>query len=117
MNNDSAHSREFIEEMKKALLRERQDISSELKGLAHKEKGDFQANFPDYGRNDEESVSEFSDYEAANATTEAIEARLKDIEAAIERIERGTYGTTDEGEIIPEARLRANPAATTLVGK
>ncbi|OGD23547.1 hypothetical protein A2Z10_00655 [Candidatus Azambacteria bacterium RBG_16_47_10] len=39
---------------------------------------------------------------------------LEDIDAALERIEKGTYGTCEAcGQAIDEARLEANPAART----
>lgn len=111
------HSPEFVNEMKTALDREAQEVRDKLTRLAHKDEGDYQADFPDYGRNEEENASEVADYQATFATTEAIEARLEELEAALKRIEEGTYGLTAEGEEIPEDRLRANPAATTLVTK
>ncbi|MEX1112674.1 MAG: TraR/DksA family transcriptional regulator [Candidatus Andersenbacteria bacterium] len=111
------HSPEFIQEMKMALQEEEQDVRAKLERLARKEEGDYQADFPDYGRKDEENASEVADYQASYATTEALEARLEEVGAALKRIEAGTYGATGDGEEIPEDRLRANPAATTLVVK
>jgi RNA polymerase-binding transcription factor DksA len=110
-----AHSPEFIAEMKQRLEAEREMLAKELKTVAHEQAGDFTADFPDYGRNEEDNATEMADFVATAATTEATEARLKEIEAAIERIEAGTYGKTSEGELIPEERLRANPAATTII--
>ena len=112
--NTQAHSHEFIEEMKQRLLEEKKQLSKGLDNLAHKENGDFQANFPEYGRNEEENVTEMADYAALNATTEAAETRLKEVDDALRSIAEGTYGVTKNGEMIPEDRLRANPAANTL---
>lgn len=112
--NTQSHSPEFIEEMKQRLLVEKAQLSKGLGALAHKENGDFQANFPDYGRNEEENVTEVADFAALNATTEAAEARLKEVDQALESIDNESYGVTKEGELIPQDRLRANPAATTL---
>ena len=42
--------------------------------------------------------------------------RLKDIERALEKIEEGTYGLSDEsGEKIPQGRLEAAPEAIRTV--
>ena len=112
--NTQAHSQAFIEEMRGRLLEEREQLTKGLGALAHKENGDFQANFPDYGRNEEENVTEVADFAALNATTEAAEARLKEVDQALASIENGSYGVTPEGELIPEDRLRANPAAASL---
>ena len=110
-----SHSPEFIAEMKQKLEAERQKLTQELGTVAHKHDGDFSANYPDYGRNEEDNASEVADFVATAATTEAGEARLKEVEQALERIEAGTYGTTSDGELIPEDRLRANPAAPTII--
>ncbi len=113
--NHSHYSVEFIQEMQARLEDERQKIKSELNQDAHQEHSDYVANFPEYGRTDEENVSEIADYTTLNATTEALESRLDDVNSALNRISNGTYGVTDSGDIIPEERLRANPAANTLV--
>lgn len=49
------------------------------------------------------------------AVRDAITDRLRDVDAAIERIVDGTYGVTAAGEEIPEEVLRSNPAITTLI--
>lgn len=113
--NTTSHTTEFIEEMKQALTKEKEQLTEELEKRANESEGDFQAKYPEYGRNEEENVTEIADYQAIASTTEQSEGRLKEIEETFERIEEGTYGVTQDGEEIPEARLRANPAATTLV--
>ena len=115
MTNQNSHSEAFIKEMEQALTDEKGKLEAQLKSHARQEHGDYQANHPEYGRNEEENADEVADFIVANATTEAEEARLKNINAALDRIADGTYGVTKEGELIPEARLRANPAATTVV--
>lgn len=102
------HTQAFIEEMKQQLLEERKTLSGEV---------EESANFPDYGRSEEENATEVADYQALAATNTAVTERLEEINAALERIEKQTYGVTEDGEVIPEGRLRANPAATTLVAK
>ncbi len=43
-------------------------------------------------------------------------ARLRTVDAALERVERGTYGRCERcGASIPEGRLSARPEATTCV--
>lgn len=109
------HSTEFIEEMKQALLAEKTKLEQELGGSAHKQEGNYVADFPVYGQGEEDNATEIADYTAASAVTEAKESRLREVNAALTRIEEGKYGLTHNGEIIPEKRLRANPAATALV--
>lgn len=111
----SSHSEEFIAEMRQRLTAERDQLRSRLGSHAHSDHGDFVATAPEYARHEEENAMEAAEQVALEGITEAEEARLKEIEAALGRIESGTYGLTAAGELIPEARLRANPAATTLV--
>lgn len=113
----TSHSAEFIAEMRQKLEAEQRDLQKRLGIIAHKgEESGFEADFVEYGRNDEENANEIADTVALSATTEAMEARLKEIEEALERVEKGAYGVSDSGELIPEGRLRANPAATTTIG-
>ena len=117
--NQAAHSPEFIDEMKKSLVEEQATLESELASLAHKTgtpgSGNYEANFPEYGRHDEENVTETADFLALQSTTETLEKRLAEVRSALQRIEEGTYGVNGEGELIPEDRLRANPAADDVV--
>ncbi len=117
MNTESGHNGAFIEEMKQVLLAEQERIQKELGQIAHEDHKDYIADVPEYERNDEVNAMEAADYANQSATTETIQVRLKEIQEALERIGAGTYGKTEEGELIPEERLRANPAATTLVKK
>lgn len=115
MTQGSQHTPEFIEEMKTALLTEKNELEKELKELAHKESGEYETNYPDYERDEEANAMEMADFEGLNATTKLAQARLEEVGQALTSIEAGQYGVTQEGELIPEDRLRANPAAKTLV--
>lgn len=109
-------------EFKKLLLAEKARIEGELAGIAHKNpeiKGDWEPSAPNLNNpaadpNDvADSIEEFE----GNAAVEVeLEARLMEIDTALARIEVGTYGICRIGkEEIEEARLRANPAATTCI--
>jgi len=100
------HNQQFIEEMKQLLTAEKANLEREITR---------EEQFPEYGRHDDENAAEMADYSAAAATEETLEARLKEVDGALQRIVTGTYGQTENGELIPEERLRANPAAITLV--
>jgi RNA polymerase-binding transcription factor DksA len=109
------HSTSFIKEMKALIEEEKAKLEADLGQSAHRQEGNYVADFPVYGQDEEDNATEIADYTATSAVTEAKEARLRELQAALKRIEEGTYGRTDSGEYIPEKRLRANPAATTLV--
>ena len=101
--------------MKGKLEEERKQLQAELKGDSHVADGEYQANFPEYGRSEEENVTEMEDYQSILATTNAAKERLVEVEEALDRIHTNRYGVTDDGQEIPEDRLRANPAASTLI--
>lgn len=109
------HSPKFIQEMKDKLLLEKKELEAMLGREANTQQGDFVAKFEEYGRNAEENVTEVADYVAKQAAVDAGETRLHEVTKALGHIAEGTYGVTDKGELIPEDRLRANPAAATLV--
>jgi len=54
------------------------------------------------------------DYDERRATLATLETRFNDIQAALSKIDNGTYGVCEiSGEEIEEDRLDANPAART----
>ncbi len=99
------HTQEFINEMKARLEDEQSKLLHELD----------EEEIPEYGRSEEENVTEMEDYQSLVATTNAAKERLVEIEEALERINTNTYGVTEDGQEIPEDRLRANPAAKTRI--
>lgn len=101
------HSPEFIQEMNLQLKAEKDRLEQELRTIGSK--------FPEYGRNEEDNATEIADYQATSATESTLEERLRNVTDALNRIKIGTYGITENGQIIPEQRLRANPAATTII--
>lgn len=113
---------ENTSEFKTLLLAEKTRIERELSGVAHKNpeiQGDWEASAPDLNNpaadpNDvADSIEEFE----GNAAIEVeLEARLMEVDAALARIETGTYGLCRIcKKPIEEARLHANPAAGTCI--
>jgi RNA polymerase-binding transcription factor DksA len=100
------HTPDFINEMKQRLLDERRTLTGEATQSEQ---------FPDYGRSEEENATEVADYEALQAANKAVTERIVEIDLALERIQKNTYGVTEDGVMISEGRLRANPAATTVI--
>ncbi len=61
-----------------------------------------------------EAADAVEEYEGRAAVEVTLENHLQNIDAALKRIENGTYGVCEiGGEAIEEDRLEANPAATT----
>ena len=111
-----------ISEFKNLLLAEKLRIENELSGVAHKNPeiaGDWEPSAPNLNNpaadpNDvADSIEEFE----GNAAVEVeLEASLMEIEAALVRVELGTYGHCRIcKKEIEEARLHANPAAVTCI--
>ena len=113
-----------IEELKQKLLAEKKVLESELSSIASpdpKMKGDWDTRFPNMGEKSdfasgalEEREDEIEEFATALSGEYSMESRLKEVNAALERMEKGTYGKCAKcGEDIPLERLQANPAAAT----
>jgi DnaK suppressor protein len=113
-----------IKEFHTLLLRER----ARLTGTLIEEKSEELEEAHDAGDNElsryatfdpgdnADSGSVLQDEERSELQQENVEAILRDIDHALERIEEGTYGISEmSGKPIPIARLRAIPWATMTV--
>ena len=112
----------FINECKALLESERALLVEELTTIADPDpaaKGDWNARFPKFevvetssssGREIEQD--EIEEYEMRLAEEQSLESRLLEVSKALERIQKGTYGTCKKcDKTIPTDRLKANPAA------
>jgi RNA polymerase-binding transcription factor DksA len=106
----------LVEESKKKLLEERQRLQTVLGHQGDLEgkgefPGDYKPKFSEVGREDGENASEVEQFANDLAVTEELEDKLMNVEAALKKIENGTYGTCEMGDQIEEDRLRAVPEA------
>jgi DnaK suppressor protein len=93
-----------FEAQRSALEEERSRLLSQIETISGSPAGDFDANFADHGQ-----VAAEQGENAALA--EALRDGLSQVEAALHRIEQGTYGVCDVcGDAIGEARLEALPS-------
>jgi len=107
-----------MEELKKQLLDEKKRLEGELGRLATKEGAeDYEAKFEDLGRSEEDNAEEVENYAANLSITDTLEKNLKEVNDALERIEKGTYGICTECEKnkIRIERLEAYPAARKCI--
>ena len=114
--NNSELDQEFIEQQKQRL----QDLKSELErvrdGLQEDER--FRAEEEgDFTEHDSGDMSQSLFTREVDATVERqVERRLEHVERALQKIEEGTYGLSDDsGEPIPRGRLEAVPEAIRTV--
>lgn len=112
----------LIQKLNKQLLEEKAVLEKELKKIARKDpkmKDDWDAKFPQFTPEEsgshsslEESADEVEEYEVNLETEHAFETKLRDVNLALEKIEKSEYGACEKcGKEIPEDRLEANPAA------
>ena len=110
--------------LKQKLLAEKKILERELSSIATpdpKMKGDWDTRFPNMGEKSdfasgalEEREDEIEEYTTELSEEYSMESRLKEVNAALAGMQKGTYGKCAKcGEDIPLERLQANPAAAT----
>jgi len=105
-------NKKTIEEIKEKLLQEKKQILEDLKDISE----DDQVKFPDLGDKNDENAQEVSEYETNLVKDKVLESALKDIDSALERIEKGDYGICKYcHEEIGEKRLLARPVASACI--
>ena len=115
-----------LDKIKLKLETELAQIKSDLSQIAEPDKGDhapgeYVTKFPDYGEDEDSELTDYSpseveDYTRDLSVTGTLEKRLHEIEAALKRLNAGTYGICNKcGKQIPTDRLKINPEADTCV--
>lgn len=111
-----------LEELKKRLLEEQTRIQQELAAFAEKDpilKDDWDSKLPQFGdrtSEQDENQDEVEEYEDTLPVEHSLELRLRDINSALEKIGKGTYGACEKcGKEIELERLKADPEAKTCV--
>lgn len=64
----------------------------------------------------DEMADKFEEMEQTLAIQTTYENRLREVNTALERVEKGTYGKCNCGKDIPIERLEADPAASCMCG-
>ena len=108
-----------LEELRAALDAEADDLEEQLAEHGQKKAGDWQgtpAGF-DGGEPDVADAADAMEELATNVPlVEELETRLKEVKEALAKMDKGVYGICEKtGEEIPFKRLKANPAAKTVV--
>ena len=100
------YSQEFLDEMKQALIKEKNRLETDLADLhAHTEIGD----------DADESATEVEIDEVNQDLMATLTRALDMVNAALEKVDDGTYGVDEGGKVIGEERLRAMPWADKVV--
>lgn len=111
-----------LKQLKNQLLEEQKRIQKELADFAVKDpkiKGDWDTKLPQFGEHaseQDENEDEVEEYEDLLPVEHSLELRLRDINLALDNMQKGTYGICEIGhETIELERLKANPEARTCV--
>lgn len=105
-----------LEELKGMLLEEKNKLEGDLDKIAIKTDEGYKARVEDLGREEDDNAEEMEEKEANQGLINVLNDNLKEVDAALERMEEGTYGHCGNcNEEIPVERLRAYPAATSCV--
>jgi len=101
---------------KELLLAQRADLRAQLDTLRGGTVGRAEASAEHFGRPEDSTAQVSSARDLEFALDERENAELRLVEAALSRIEAGTYGQCiDCGEQIPSARLHAAPQALRCI--
>lgn len=108
-----------IEKFKNKLIKEKENIEKQLEKFAKKEKeipDNWSTRFPSFNGSEigsaalEKAADEVEEYSTLLPIEHSLELRLRDINLALNKIEKGKYGICEKcGEKIPEKRLKVTP--------
>ena len=113
-------NKNLIEELKKALEKEKSDIEEQLKKFATKDKklpGDWDTRFPNFNGGQgssrmETAADEVEEYSTLLPIEHNLEIRLENINSALGKVEKGKYGICEKCDKgIPVERLKISPEA------
>lgn len=114
-----AFSKEFLDKIKNLLLSEKIRLENELGKFTTKNKhvkGDYDAQFPEYGDKEDENAQEVAQYTADKPMEIALEKELRDVNKSLERLKKEDYGICKYcDKAIDEKRLLARPTSGACV--
>jgi len=120
-NISNGVNKKLVRELKEKLEKEKSQIEEELKKFAKKDeklKGDWDTIFPRWdgtasgGGRLETAADEVEEYSTLLSIEHSLELKLKNIDLALEKIEKGQYGRCEKcGKEIAEDRLKVSPEA------
>ena len=107
---------QFVEQQRERLQQLRAELTRIVRGMEEDQRDRAEAE-EDFTEHDSGDMSQSLFTRELDATVEQVaEKRLQSVERALEKIEEGTYGLSDEsGEQIPKGRLEAVPEAVYTV--
>lgn len=110
--------KKILAKIKANLAAEKKQVLNDLKNISNNKDRNLKARvkFPDFGDKPDENALEVGEYTTNLATEKVLKDSLRDIENALERIKKGTYGVCKYcHKEIGEKRLLARPVASACV--
>ena len=118
-------NKKLIRELKESLEKKKMEIEGGLEKFAKRDeklKGDWDTRFPRFNGGEagsaalEKAADEVEEYSTLLSIEYNLELRLKDINSALEKIEKGKYGVCEKcGKEIPIERLKIYPEARLCI--
>lgn len=112
-------SKDILKQITDKLETEKKRLEDELAKFASKnakEEGDYEAEFPEYGDEEDDNALEVSDYSNKLSLERALEEQLKDVNRSLDRIKEGTYGICHYcRKPIQEKRLLIRPESGACI--
>ena len=107
-------TKQAIEKIEIMLRAKKENLEKELSGFATKDsnvKGDWDSKYPRVPEgNIEDAATEVEEYSTSLPIEYSLETQLQNVNSALEKIKKGTYGTCQIcGKEIEEERLLAAP--------
>lgn len=116
---DQELDKKTIQDIEKQLIAQKKQIMADLGDLSREdnhETDDRTTKFPEYGDKPDENAQEISDYSTDLMAEKVLEKSLADIDKALDRIKKGSYGICKYcGQPIAKKRLLARPTANSCV--
>src|SRR3989339_553472 len=110
---------ELLKKIEEQLIAEEKRLKDELAEFSRqnpKNTDDYDAKFPNMGDKEDENAEEVATYSTNLTLEHTLEASLRDVEKALNRMTQGTYGVCKYcSQEISEKRLRARPASSSCV--
>jgi DnaK suppressor protein len=113
--------KKLLKELQEKLEKQKKDITNQLIKFADKDeklKGDWDTRFPSFADNEagsgamEQAAGEVEEYNSLLPVEHNLELELKNIDLALEKIKKGTYGICENcHQEIDVERLRIHPSA------
>ncbi len=111
--------KEFLVQIKKILEEEQKKIQKELSSFTSPnpdDPNDFNANFPNYGDEEDDNVQEIEQFTVNKPLEIILEKKLRDVNSALDRLKKGTYGICKyTGNPIDKQRLLARPTSSSTI--